>query len=207
MDHRSRQGPAICGAAVKIESVAIVSCFVDGGMAVDDQPAVVMGIVKKVPAYPDKIILGLVCQGDAGPDSGMDKDGFVKRKMGWSAFKELMVRHRNCSQRVPMDRCYRAVGCAAHPIGGQRCPATQSGMQPGMFWPQTRVLPLGIIEELGKEAVMVAFQHHPVATGFDPAHQEIDDTLAVGATINQIAKMDDLAMTMQRHIRVVAVMG
>jgi hypothetical protein len=64
---------------------------IDGGMAVDNELAVVAAIVKELVADPDQIILDLIRQRHAGADAGMAEEDLAAGMEGRQGFKKQPV--------------------------------------------------------------------------------------------------------------------
>ena len=81
--NNGRQRAAIGGRAVDIDAVAVMCRRVDGRVAMHDQSAVVTGVIEKIVAYSEQIILSLIRQDNAGTDARMDKDHLAATVAGW----------------------------------------------------------------------------------------------------------------------------
>ena len=180
---------------------------IKGCVAMYHQSAVVAGVFKKVFAYPDQIILGLIFLRDTGADACVHKKRLFGRKTGGAAFQETQMVGRNCGNRIGVDWPNRPIPCAAHTVRGQRDGPAQFGMQPRMLRLQSRIAPSRVGHKACKEAVVIAFEHHPIAPLSHPLPQVFDHAATVWPAIYQIAQMHDCAMPMQCHIHGNAVVG
>ena len=180
---------------------------VDGGMAMNDQRAMIARVVEKDLADPQEVGLVLIPDGHTGADAGVDKDRLAAGQAGRQALQKVQMFRWDGGDSVVMDGSRRAVGGIADAIRGQGFGAADPVVHIGQVRAQARVVPVHVGDKAREHAVMVAFQHDPIFARRNAQPQIVDHAADVRATVDQITDMDDRGRAMACLIAGDAVMG
>ena len=189
LEYGGPEGAAPACAAVEVDAVAKMGGHIQGGVAVDHEPGVGLGIYQEITAQPEHIFGGLACERDAGFYACVQDQKIIGEMVKGQAGEPVAVfnRHR-------LEGCGVVGGLSrgGDAVGGERVHPAQALMQPGVArFDKARRGDGVVIEIIEEHLIVIAAQGEPVFALVFPRDQPVNHGFAVGAAIDVIAKEDD----------------
>lgn len=177
---------------VEVDPIAAMFRVFDSRVTMHDQFGMIGCIIDEILSDPQHVMFGLLHQRNAGTDACVDEKQSVSFVAKLAVFQKFYMRVGDLLMGFCVYFGQAWAPVHIHPVRGQCDQTAKAFMLPCQIDRQVGFLAGKILHEPFEHAVVIAFDKRPILIVVPPFDQALNNTAAIGATVDVIAQENDV---------------